>query len=379
MRRRARPSALLLRLIRRRAVRALRAGAAPLGQLRGGAGLPGAVHAAIRSSATACKPGAPHALHDRRVRHRDRDQRRRASATTKTIGPKPADERAHRACSAIRWCCPCRCRSQQTFCRAARATAERAAAGATPLPRHQRRRAGLRAGRGAAVLQARSRATFAARPRDRDGIRRQRRRGGGHVRSRGCAGAARPVTERCPGRRSSTRLRRLVRRSMVLQVLRLRVVAADRPLPQQRRHRPSRRSRATPANPAPRIAEGLAHRRANASHGHRGRRRGGGSPDDGHADAGALPGRRRRLRPAARGRRAGRRRSSCATRATERFDDGAGAAAAAAVRPAAGAARRAARPRPLLPADRPPDAARPRDRRRARSSAFIRGQRLLVH
>ena len=57
-----------------------------------------------------------------------------------------------------------------------------------------------------------------------------------------------------------TRLRRLVRRSMVLQILRLRVVAAtDRITPQLAPPEPPLQSYA--ASPAPRIAEGIANTR----------------------------------------------------------------------------------------------------------------------
>ena len=94
-----------------------------------------------------------------------------------------------------------------------------------------------------------------------------------------------------------TRLRRLVRRSMVLQILRLRVVSVtDRLSPSLAPPEPPLQSYA--AQPAPRIAEGLAitprrdgrHRADRGDH-----RRGHGV----RPDAGALPGRRRRLWPAA--------------------------------------------------------------------------------
>ena len=107
----------------------------------------------------------------------------------------------------------------------------------------------------------------------------------------------RPVTDAIRAA-TITRLRRIVRSSMVLQVLRLRVLAATRAL-RGRPDRPEAPLQSYAARPAPRIGRGLAviHRvgAADAAARERGRR-----SYRRHVDARPLPGQRRRLRTSAR-------------------------------------------------------------------------------
>ena len=85
---------------------------------------------------------------------------------------------------------------QQTFWRAAR-TASECEAFTLPIPRHQRRGAGVRPGRGAPAAP-RSRAGHAAGRRHRNDFRRQRRRGSGNL-------GATPATAAAPRRCCSSR------------------------------------------------------------------------------------------------------------------------------------------------------------------------------
>ena len=291
---------------------------------------------------------------------RDRDQRAgrpRRRADRAQAGRTSAAS----SCSAIRSSCRCRSISSR---RSASCSRQRLNRGRRPdpLPRHQRRRAGLRPGRGAAVLSPRG-ARLPAGPRDRDDVRRQRRGGGGDVRA---APARRgPLADDALGLVRSTRLRRLVRRSMVLQVAAAAARVGDRPVSRAAARRRSRRSSPTPSSPAPRIAEGLRIARdcvqAIAAEA---------------AASGArtmvmlMPARFQvddadygRLKEAVEG--AGG--TLVRDAATARFDEALAPLRAAAVRRAAAAARRAAGAGRLLPADGAPDAARPRDRGRARS------------
>ena len=280
------------------------------------------------------QPNARTRFVDLGVRHRHRDQRA-GLRDDDDIGPSRPTSGAS-WCSATRWCCRCRCRSRQTFGELLehRLNARR---DGRPLPRHQRRRAGIRAGRGAAVL-----------PQDRRA---------GPAGSGACRSSSSATTPRKPSRRqpqlhaaaaprhrgrdrvtSSTRLRRLVRRSMVLQIAAAARRRRDRPAQAAAARRPEPPLQSYAAQPGAadrrgtRIDARLRRRRRRRRPRRRARR-----PaivlmparfqvDD--ADYGRLQGRRRRGR-----------RELVRDAATERFDRGAGAAPAAALRPAAGAAR----------------------------------------
>ena len=128
---------------------------AALGQLRGGAGLPGTLHRRHRSSATGLKPGA-------RIRFATSEFDTEIAINNagvrddEEIGPKPPDERRI-VVLGDSLVLSVQVPFDADVRRAARAAAERGTAGGPrrALSRHQRRRPGLRAGRGAAVLQAR--------------------------------------------------------------------------------------------------------------------------------------------------------------------------------------------------------------------------------
>ena len=184
----------------RRAVRAVRDGAAHVGTLRGGARVPGPVRRRpaagyrlkpnARVRFTTAEFDTEIAINDAgRPRRRGRSARsRRTSGASCVLGDSLV--------------LSVQVPFEQTFGELLERRLN-AAGGALPLPRDQRRRAGLRPGRGAAVLRARR---AGARSRTwciDDGVRRQRRGGGGRVARRGCDGDAR----RAERRRRTTRAR----------------------------------------------------------------------------------------------------------------------------------------------------------------------------
>ena len=211
-----------------------------MGPLRGGAGVPGPLRSDPDDGLPAEAERA-RALHDVRVRHRDSQSTAAASATTRRSDRKPPNERrivvlGDSLVLSV----------QVPFAQTFGELLERrlnADAVAVPLPGHQRRRAGIRAGRGAALLRVDG-SDASARPRDRNSLRRQRRRGGRRAPASrlkaGASGASAAVRDTV-----ATQFRRLVRRSMVLQLLRLRVVVRDRAVSRSCSPRPSRRSRVT--------------------------------------------------------------------------------------------------------------------------------------
>ena len=160
----------------RRAVRRLREPRCACGALRGGAGVPGPLRCPMPSVGYRLQAERARPLHDRRVRHRDR------ASTPQGVRDDERSARSRRtsgasSCSATRWCCRCRCRSARRSASCSKRRSTRA-----DRPIHYRViNAGVQGyGPVEELLFFRSiAARVPAGPRDRDALRRQRRRGSG--------------------------------------------------------------------------------------------------------------------------------------------------------------------------------------------------------
>ncbi len=122
----------------------------------------------------------PHPLHDVRVRHHDCASTATGCATTRSSAPRRPDERRILLLGDS-LVLSVQVPFAQTFGELLEQRLNRIAVG-PPVPGHQRRRAGLRPGRGAAALPFHRR-TVRARSGDRHAVRRQRRGGGRDLRA----------------------------------------------------------------------------------------------------------------------------------------------------------------------------------------------------
>ena len=235
----------------------------------------------------------PNALHDQRVHRRDRDQRGRPPRRRRDR-TEAAERNGAIVLLGDSLVLSVQVPFAQTFGELLEQRLNRRSI-AVSLPRHQRRRARLRADRGTALLSLHCR-HGAGGPGPAGRLRRQRRRGSGRLAA---------TSSTTPGATSAGR-RRLAH-DPAAAPRQAQHGAADPPPARHLRDRTTRRRSLAPpepplqsyaAQPAPRIADGLALTRA-VDDRHRADR---GDRRRGHGvrpDAGALSGRRRGLWPAA--------------------------------------------------------------------------------